>query len=416
MPTRILDNVEHKTRWRKMEEQKAAKKALENPKVSAEIAKATKKEREKDSPKKYIDKSEYKKSAIILAPRARLLISWIEKAKTWKWWSNVEPHVITSRDFDVIINNKTVNIADIIKTARIDVDPKNKWWLFVGFEKIAHGSDVLKLIQVFLLQEHESILDGNNKTLMQSIDGYFADNSLTALSAYQNRLRTKEDSRNDRIRWVIWDVESAIKNTGKENADLQKERWQMHIDILNNTIHFSSYGKETQFVLSAGSINVYINQKIQTFPFAFKLDKSSSTNSYLENDTNRGNMKRVISLMNVINRARYLWEHISNKTADHYRPFHTDIPTATKISGALSMPLSPLVLVWNKLAWNKVIQVQDRLQDPQLIEIDNLKEYLKPFKGARTDDFINFLNDIHEEQYRTPIVNKVERTSGWNSY
>lgn len=371
-----IDNPEHKTLWIKKEEKEAAEKAPKNPELPRKIKKVTSaqnpqvtekvttgltNEKEKNPPAKVIIPVEYRsiianyKNASIVPPQRT---RWIE----------------------VSINGENISLKDFA----CSVMPDKNWWLHyredwkdiatlsnleIGWN-ISRGSDIIKLLQVYLYQNGYSVRDGNSATSIKSIDGIVKDNTESAIMAYQREVIKT----NSFVRTKIDNFIKSIQRTWKEDTDLQDRRkptWR----VFGDEISFNSYGANSKYDMKTGEISTLVNGSevsINAKGLVYNLDFKDFLNNESIDTTDR--IPAVAWTMNLLNRAIYLL-----KTTPTYSKENPKFQKASSLIGREVIEFS---------SWKMPL-----IYKKQLIRVDNLYKYLKPL-GISVDNFVVHLNNM----------------------
>lgn len=287
-------------------------------------------------------------------------------------------------------------------------NPKQKGGLILSLEdeqiSIPPKSPLLQVLQIYLLTLNYNIADGNKKSSLQSIDGYFANDSLDSLKSYQRDQQKEKDAQykmeSERIalenKWlkdVFWDFKRKLEENSKELPELQRER---SLRLGKGNYWLDSYGQRTYLDIKKGILRVGTNQNTLEFPLKLTLDQDSVTETFSRNETNSERLQRFYGLANILNRAQYLSAQISNKKADNYRPFHIDRGIITPR-----------------------IEVENGMKDFPLIKVENLEPYAKVFKmdiSRFAKILVDFLNKVHESNYRKLPTSQAQWNGGGRVY
>ncbi|PID34603.1 MAG: hypothetical protein CR971_02375 [candidate division SR1 bacterium] len=241
------------------------------------------------------------------------------------------------RSNPIIIDGKEINLEALIRKVRYS--PKGFIFENESGDKkiIPNGHDVIKLMQLYLETQGISVLDGNKRTLQQSIDGWVGNDTRDALLEYKSRI-IQEGRVNERINNAIVysnmdynenkieeDIRQYVAERGEEIKDVLPQKANINLNFSKYPdISLSSYGQKTHFNIDTGSVYFIANngEKIE-----MKRDfilKRHANGELLDTEKDKESFRKVLKTINVINLFR---KNIPNIFRDKEIPAHieTDI-------------------------------------------------------------------------------------------
>lgn len=280
--------------------------------------------------------------------------------------------------------------------------------------RLLRGSDIVKIIQIYLLANWESVLFKDFQT-QWSIDGTIGRFTIQAITSMQEKINQRKivDLRDEiqthqTIKWWISDKLHTIyktpdngnNTTNIRDQTINKQRWVMEqmVDINRLTITINAYGNKTTINYSTGEINTILpNWKNHTYPQSlhFLVDKNfgNKINTWLE--TNKKEIQKGFAMALFFNKmiADYIKPNITKNT-DEYRPFHINMVGDIEINNSFSDGMKNL--------YDTTVLTKKWFMD---YAKDYNSDYNEP--NISIEDFINYLNDLNELQNR-PEVKKIQ--------
>ncbi len=262
----------------------------------------------------------------------------LEKLRKYRW-SDFRLWEIYKdlRSNPIIIDGKEINLEALIRKVRYS--PKGFIFENESGDKkiIPNGHDVIKLMQLYLETQGISVLDGNKRTLQQSIDGWVGNDTRDALLEYKSRI-IQEWRVNERINNAIVysnmdynenkieeDIRQYVAERGEEIKDVLPQKANINLNFSKYPdISLSSYGQKTHFNIDTWSVYFIANngEKIE-----MKRDfilKRHANWELLDTEKDKESFRKVLKTINVINLFR---KNIPNIFRDKEIPAHieTDI-------------------------------------------------------------------------------------------